>query len=170
MSTNNTTTGTLTWNLCRKSISSFSKQLYRIPGNGEKTFLWKDRIMNSPPLNSHTEIRDIRNWLHEAGIRKLNDISEWDSKGNWIEWAIPPVPAQFQHQSEILKSLLLNAAPIHRNIADRWGWGETGFYTPSLGYSALQTKKNRLRTPSFWKQVWSAKGLPKVNFFFWTLI
>lgn len=39
LSANNTTTGTHTWNLCRKSISSFRKHLYRIPGNGEKTLL-----------------------------------------------------------------------------------------------------------------------------------
>eukprot|EP00253_Pinus_taeda_P025214 PITA_25214 len=170
LSASNTTAGTYTWNLCRKSISSFSKHLYRIPGNGEKTLLWKDRIMNNPPLSFHAEIWDIRKWLHDAGIRKLNDISEWDSRGNWVEWAIPPVPAQLQHQTEILKSLLLNAAPVHHNIADRWGWGETGFYTPSLGYSALQTKKDSIRTPSFWKQVWNAKGLPEVNFFFWILM
>eukprot|EP00253_Pinus_taeda_P015281 PITA_15281 len=170
LSSDNTTAGTCTWNLCRKSISSLRKHLYRIPGNGEETLLWKDRIMNRPPLSSHAEIRDIRKWLYDAGIRKLNDISEWDSRGNWVDWVLPPVPVHLQHQTETLKSLLLNAAPVHRSIADRWGWGDTGFYTPSLGYSALQTKKDSMRTPSFWKQVWHAKGLPKVNFFFWILM
>eukprot|EP00253_Pinus_taeda_P033411 PITA_33411 len=170
LSPDNTTAGTSTWNLCRKSISSLRKHLYRIPGNGEETLLWKDRIMNRPPLSSHAEIRDIRKWLHDARIRNLNDISEWDNKGNWVDWVLPPVPVHLQHQTEPLKSLLLNTAPVHRSIADRWGWGDTGFYTPSLGYSALQTKKDSMRTPSFWKQVWHAKGLPKVNFFFWILM
>eukprot|EP00253_Pinus_taeda_P019194 PITA_19194 len=170
LSSDNTIADTCTWNLCRKSISNFSKHLYRIPSNGEKTLLWKYRIMNSPPLSSHAEIWDIRKWLYDVGIRKLNDISEWDSRGNWVDWAFPPVPAQLQYQTDILKSLLLNAALIHRSIADRWGWGDTGFYTPSLGYSALQTKKDSMRTPSFWKQVWHVKGLPKVNFFFWILM
>lgn len=82
LSANNIVAGTHTWNLCRKCISSFRKQLYRIPSNGEKILLWKDRIMNSPPLNSHEEIHELREWLHRAGIRKLNDISAWDSKGN----------------------------------------------------------------------------------------
>eukprot|EP00253_Pinus_taeda_P021952 PITA_21952 len=170
LSANNTTTSTHTWNLCRKSINNFRKHLYRISGNGEKTLLWKDRIMNNPPLNSYEEIRDLRDWLHEAGIRKLNEISAWDSKGNWIDWAIPPMPVQCQYQIAILKTLVSNAAPVHRNSADRWGWGDTGFYTSALGYSALQIKKDRLRTPSLWKQVWSVKGLPIFNFFFWILM
>eukprot|EP00253_Pinus_taeda_P023884 PITA_23884 len=144
LSSDNTTAGTCTWNLCRKSISSFSKHLYRIPGNGEKTLLWKDRIMNNPPLSSHSEIWDIRKWLHDARISKLNDISEWDSRGNWVEWAIPPVPAQLQHQTNILKPLLLNAAPIHRNIADRWGCAKcknSGETAPHLFIDCVYAKE-----------------------------
>lgn len=55
--------GTQAWKLCVKGIEFFRSELYRIPGNGKNTNLWKDRIMGHQPLNQKAEIAEIRDWL-----------------------------------------------------------------------------------------------------------
>lgn len=91
-------------------------------------------------------------------------------KGTRLTGHSPLVPVQLHYQLAILKTLHSNAASVHRNSAYRWGWGDSGSYISALGYIALQPKKDRLSTPALWKQVWSTNGLPKVNFFLWTLM
>eukprot|EP00253_Pinus_taeda_P030936 PITA_30936 len=142
LSANNTPAGTHTWNLCRKCISSFRNHLYRIPGNGDKILLWKDRIMNSPPLNSHEEIRELREWLHRAA------------------------PQSSRTAQNVALKCSTGPSQQHRQM----GWGESRSYALALGYIALQPKKDRLRSLALWKQVWNTNGLPKVNFFFWILM
>jgi len=75
--------GSLAWNLFSRGIEFFRSYLYRIPGNGKNTMLWRDNIMGHPPLAEVNEISELRAWLHVKGIRKIEDISEWDSHGNW---------------------------------------------------------------------------------------
>lgn len=75
--------GTQAWKLCSKGIEFFRSHLYRIPGNGKNTLLWIDKVMGHPPLTENNEISELRIWLHTKGIRKIEDISGWDSKGNW---------------------------------------------------------------------------------------
>lgn len=39
--------------------------------------------MGHPPLTKVNKIYELRAWLHAKGIRKIEDISDWDSNGNW---------------------------------------------------------------------------------------
>jgi hypothetical protein len=74
--------GTTIWNLCTRGWEFFKDHLYRIPGNGRRTWLWEDKIMGLQPLKLAPEIVDLRAWLIQQGIHKLEDISSWDADGN----------------------------------------------------------------------------------------
>ena len=82
----------VTWNLCRRGIAFFQKELYRIPGNGKDTQLWQDRIMGQPPLYKVEGIRGIRDWLKTQGYLMLADIVAWKDDGKWHGWEIPRLP------------------------------------------------------------------------------
>eukprot|EP00253_Pinus_taeda_P005985 PITA_05985 len=60
--------GTQVWKLCSKGIEFFKTHLFKIPGNGKNTQLWKDRVMGHPPLKENSEITEIRIWLQSKGI------------------------------------------------------------------------------------------------------
>jgi hypothetical protein len=77
----NTPKGTPLWNLCRKGLEFFKKQLFRVPGNGKRTLLWTDSIMGKPPLENAVELTEIRVWLSQLGLKSLADISAWDNDG-----------------------------------------------------------------------------------------
>jgi hypothetical protein len=70
----------------------------------------------------------------------------------------------------MLVDLLEDVAPVNRTMKDSWGWGQTGVYTTIAGYIVLQASRNNSQTSAFWKNVWEPLALPKVNFFFWTLV
>ena len=53
--------GFVTWNLCKRSHNLFKNNLFRIPGRGKKTLMWKDSIMAKPPLDTVEGINCIRN-------------------------------------------------------------------------------------------------------------
>ena len=89
---NNISKGTSIWNLCKKGITFFTKQLFKIPGNGNNTFLWEDEINGNPPLFSIQAINELKYWLVSKHITRMADISTWDRKGNWLEWKFPALP------------------------------------------------------------------------------
>lgn len=165
-----TTNSTLLWKLCFKSSNLFNRYAYRIPGNGKRTRLWQDRIMGRNSLMNNEEISELRDWLISTGKHTIFDISNWDHRDEWTGWAIPDPPAHLQTQINSFLDLLEDAAPIHRSMKDRWGWGHTREYTTAEGYKAYQTTGNNKHSAAFWKNVWELLALPKVNFFFWTLM
>jgi hypothetical protein len=165
-----TANSTQMWKLCCKSSNFFKKQVYRIPGNGKRTSIWKDSIMGREPLVENAEIADLREWLERAGVNRVYDLSKWDHRGDWAGWDFHGVPPRLDQQQSILVDLLEDAAPANRAIKDRWGWGQSGIYTSAAGYRALQASKNSSHPPAFWKRVWDQLSIPKVNFFFWTLM
>jgi hypothetical protein len=55
-------------------------------------------------------------------------------------------------------------------MKDIWGWGKTGVYTTAEGHRTLQASKISSQTTTFWEDVWEPLAIPKVNFFFWTLV
>ena len=57
----NTIKGSIIWNSFRKVLDLFVQHLYRIPGNGRKTFLWEDRINGHDPLHVDDAIAEIQN-------------------------------------------------------------------------------------------------------------
>ena len=85
----NTIKGSIIWNSFRKVLDLFVQHLYRIPGNGRKTFMWEDRINGHDPLHADDAMAEIQNWLTNKGIHRLADIASWDDKGNWINWSLP---------------------------------------------------------------------------------
>eukprot|EP00253_Pinus_taeda_P006485 PITA_06485 len=91
----------------------------------------------------------------------LDSIMGWDFQG---------VPARLSLQQTLLEDLVEEAAPVNRSMKDSWGWGQTNVYTIAAGYRVLQASRNNSQTLAFWKNVWESLALPKVNFFFWTLV
>lgn len=77
--------------------------------------------MGHPPLAEVNEISELRAWLHVKGIRKIEDISEWDSHGNWQWWKFPRTPEYLQMQLEILFEAISDFAPVHKEEEDSWG-------------------------------------------------
>jgi ribonuclease HI/exonuclease III len=165
-----TVNSTLVWKLCCKSSKFFNNSLYKAPGNGKSTYIWQDRIMGRDPLEANQDIAEIRDWLIRAGKIRLFDISMWDSRGDWAGWDFTGIPDWLSHQKNLLAELLEGANPENRNLRDSWAWGLTGTYTTAAGYKALQNTKDNSHPPAFWKLVWDNLALPKVNFFFWTVV
>jgi len=126
--------------------------------------------MGNDPLEENENIMDIREWLLQAGKTRLYDISNWDSRGEWAGWDTNGIPDGLTHQKNHLIDFLEGSSPEHRHIRDSWAWGTTGTYTTAAGYKALQSTRNNSHAPTFWKAVWDNLALPKVNFFFWTLV
>jgi hypothetical protein len=161
---------TLLWQLCIKGVRFFTQHLYRVPGNDKRTNLWTDRIMGNLPLASNTSLTEIREFLDHRGIQSINDISKWDDNGSWSDWQFGNVPNRLLQQLEMLKVELREAAPVHKTEKDKWGWGSTGTYSTAKGYALLQLQKDRPLPLRFWMEVWDSMAIPKVNFFFWTLM
>jgi ribonuclease HI/exonuclease III len=165
-----TVNSTQVWKLCCKSSTFFNNSLYRVPGNGKRTYIWQDRIMGSEPLEANQDIADIREWLTRTGKIRLYDISMWDCRGDWAGWDLNGIPDWLTPQKNLLVELLEGSTPENRHMRDSWAWGLSGTYTTAAGYKALQNTKDNSHPPAFWKLVWDNLALPKVNFFFWTLV
>ena len=103
----NTPTGTAIWNSCRKGFEFFNHQLFRIPGNGKRIFLWEDKIFGNPPLSSVTSLSEIMNWATNKGLLRLVDIC------NWVGWSIPDLPVFLIPQKHLLLLSLIGLAPVH---------------------------------------------------------
>eukprot|EP00253_Pinus_taeda_P006872 PITA_06872 len=158
------------WTLCCKSSIFFKKLLYRVLGNGKRTNLWKDRIMGCNPLEENEDIVDLRDWMIHTGINNLRDLSVWDRRGDWAGWDFHGAPVWLSTQKNLLTELLEDSTLENRHIKDSWAWGQSSAYSTAAGYKALQESRNNSHTLAFWKLVWDNLALPKVNFFFWTLI
>lgn len=87
--------------------------------------------MGHRPLIKNMEIAEIRDQLREKGIRKIKDISEWDSNGNWQRCNFPRIPEQLNTQLVALNDAISDFAPVHIDDEDIWGKGKNGVYTAS---------------------------------------
>ena len=90
--------------------------------------------MGHPPLDESNDFTELRDWLKEKGIRKIDDISEWDTNGNWLQWNLPRPPEHLYTQLASFKNAISDYAPVHKDEEDHWGWGKTGVYTAKQGY------------------------------------
>eukprot|EP00253_Pinus_taeda_P023038 PITA_23038 len=145
--------------------SSFNNMQLEPPVNSSQ-----DRIMGCDPLEEIEEIVELRVWLVNAGINRLRDLSVWDHQGDWAGWDLHDAHGWLSAQKNHLIELLEESMPENRHTKDSWAWGQTCVYSTAAGYKALQESRNKNHNPTFWKRVWDNLGLPKVNFFFWTLI
>ncbi|MCY6524894.1 hypothetical protein, partial [Actinobacillus pleuropneumoniae] len=55
-------------------------------GNNKRTHLWLDKIMGKEPLAENVDITNLRDWLKQAGVNNLYDLSNWDQRGDWAGW------------------------------------------------------------------------------------
>eukprot|EP00253_Pinus_taeda_P023772 PITA_23772 len=164
------------WELVKRPINEGGLQIrdplqanLALGCNGKKTWLWRDRIMGHPPLSEINEISELRVWLRARGIRKIEDIVEWDDDGNWKSWILPIIPEHLNDQLNPFTAEIADFAPVHKNEEDTWGWGQTRVYSAKQGYLQMQSKKDLVHPEGVWKQIWECFSIPKINFFFWTL-
>jgi hypothetical protein len=136
----------------------------------KKMLIWKEKIMGHPPLEKFEEINKICEWLTQRDLIGLEEISSWDASGNWMAWEITEIPVYLQPEKTLLIKSLSYLALVHLRASDTWGWGKTGRYIVAQGYKSLQSLQPMEDLVALWKQVWDQMGLPKVNFFFWTLM
>lgn len=105
--------------------------------------------MGKEPLNNNEDIADLRDWLKQAGVNTIYDLSIWDQRGDWTRWDFHGVPARLSHQQTLLEDLLEEETPVNRSMKDSWGWGQPGVYTTASGYRALQASRNNRQTLAF---------------------
>lgn len=77
--------------------------------------------MGHRPLIEKMEIAEIRDWLRAKGIRKIEDLSEWDSNGNWQRWNLPRIPEQLKNQLAVLIEAIADFASVHIDDENIWG-------------------------------------------------
>ena len=83
----------------------------------------------------------------------MADIASWDAKGNWINQSLPlmtkhDLPNLSDHQN-LLLTRMKGKTPIHRFCRDSWGWGSSGVYTATSGYSHMQISVHASTMDSF---------------------
>ena len=88
----NSPKGSILWNICIKGLDFFTKNLYRIPGNGINMLLWDDKINGNAFLNSDLYLAEIKLWLTNKGLLRVSDIVSCDNHGNWDAWVLPELP------------------------------------------------------------------------------
>jgi hypothetical protein len=126
--------------------------------------------MGNFPLASNASLTEIHDFLDHRGIQSINDISKWDDDVSWSDWQFGNVPNRLLQQLEMLKTELREAAPVHKTKKDNCGWRPTGTYSAAKGYALLQQQKDKPLPARFWLEVCDSTAIPKVNFFFWTLM
>lgn len=70
------------------------------------------------PLNNNEDITDLRDWLKQAGVNTIYDLSNWDHRGDWTGWDFHGVPARLSLQQTLLEDLLEEVALVNRSIKD----------------------------------------------------
>ena len=83
-------------------------------------------------MQNDDSIMEIKNWLLNKGIKRMDDITVWDANGSWVAWSLPPLTYYDLENCSIHKNLLFDKlnglAPIHRDSKYSWGWGIKGSY------------------------------------------
>eukprot|EP00253_Pinus_taeda_P013625 PITA_13625 len=159
MQIQSTTASSQVWRLCCKSSEFFKKHMYRIPGNGKSTQLWKDRIMGKDPLAEREDIAELKNWLERVRVNRVYDLASWDERGEWLKWDFHGVPERLKDQQIQLENLLEDATPDNRFKKDRRGDNLTkrkfeGPHRCALCRCQLETAQHLFLDCAFTKKVW----------------
>jgi hypothetical protein len=96
------------------------------------------------------------------------DISVWSSNGAWSGWSIEDYPPPLSNQVCAFFQALKGANPVHLQVQDSRGWGVKGYYVKE-GYRELLLQNSLLPKSSWWSNIWSTDGIPKINMFCWIL-
>jgi hypothetical protein len=157
------------WKLIKKSLPQIKPHISRAPGNGRGISVWDDRIMGSEARGSLPNFRPLQQWMKEANLKTLYDISRWD-QNCWNGWKSLALPNDLMNIWADLKSSLVGSAPTNRMSDDKFVWDPNGgCYTVKEGYRALQNA-SPINNWSLHKVAWRTESLPKVKLFNWTLL
>eukprot|EP00253_Pinus_taeda_P025799 PITA_25799 len=157
------------WKLIKKTLPLFKPSISKAPGNGNHISIWEDRIMGTEARETSSKYRPLQQWMAEANLKTLSDISLWDQNG-WVGWRSLSLPIGISNLWDDLKLSLIGSAPTNRSSDDKYVWDPNGgSYTVKEGYKALQ---NASATTNWhlYKPAWRTESLPKVKLFNWTLL
>lgn len=162
-------TGSPIYAMCLKALDLFKENLYWVPGNGRKIKVWEDSILGEAPLGHRRELNNIKLWLMEKGVTSLWDLSYWEDN-NWAGWDLGDYPPELEEEAGLLVHFLQGKSPIKEGSKDRRGWGcNSGNYSASEGYRALQAIPYAAPNPIVWNFLWTKAFIPKIDMFCWTL-
>eukprot|EP00253_Pinus_taeda_P007045 PITA_07045 len=66
------------WKLIKKTLPLFKPSISKVPGNGRHISIWEDRIMGMEAREMSPKYRPLQQWMAEANLKTLFDISLWD--------------------------------------------------------------------------------------------
>ena len=118
--------------------------------------------MKNSPLVDVPSLQPLRFWMVNAGFTSLCDISHWLDH-RWIGWKDIQVPLSLKSECDELLTLFHGLALIHRSQSDKRGWGPSGFYSVTMGYSKLLEIPHVPTNPTTWKGLWKFKSISKVD-------
>eukprot|EP00253_Pinus_taeda_P009123 PITA_09123 len=157
------------WKLIKKSLPQFKSHISRALSNGRGINVWDDRIMGSEARGALPKFRPLQQWMMEANLKTLYNISQWD-QNVWKGWKSLALPNDLRNIWADLKSSLIGSAPTNRMSEDKFIWDPSGgCYTVKEGYRALQNVPPINNWPLH-KVAWRTESLPKVKLFNWTLL
>jgi hypothetical protein len=130
--------------------------------------IWKDLILGSPTLGSDLSFDGLKHWMMEHQKRNMFDISFWSSNGDWSGWSIEDYPPPLSNQVHAFFQALKGANPIHIQVQYSQGWGVKG-YLVKEGYQELLLHTSLLPKSSWWSNIWSTDGIPKIIMFCWII-
>eukprot|EP00253_Pinus_taeda_P001792 PITA_01792 len=157
------------WKLIKKSLPQFKPHISRAPGNGRGISVWDDRIMGSEARGALPKFRPLQQWMMQANLKTLYDISQWD-QNVWKGWKSLALPNDLMNIWADLKYSLIGSAPTNRMSEGKFIWDPSGgCYTVKEGYRALQNAPP-INNWSLHKVAWRTESLPKVKLFNWTLL
>jgi len=156
--------GSPIWKLLWASFPLLQQSLYWVLGNGKLINIWTDGILGSRPLCQDPSLDSLKQWLLDQQKHTLYDILIWNSNGAWQGWNLGNLPQHLSHQTQDLFLALKGAALVHLQIQDNKGWGAKG-YSVKEGYRVLLQQNTLPVKYSWWRNIWSNDGLPKINIF-----
>eukprot|EP00253_Pinus_taeda_P008374 PITA_08374 len=157
------------WKLIKKSLPQIKSHISRAPSNGRRINVWDDRIMGSEARGSLPNFRPLQQWMKQANLKTLYDISLWD-QNCWKGWKSLALPNDLRNIWADLKTSLIGSAPTNRMSDDKYVWDPSGgCYTVKEGYRSLQNASSINNWPLH-KVAWRIECLPKVKLFNWTLL
>ena len=78
------------WKLIWKALPLIKDNTSGVPGGGKDINLWRDSIMEFPPLSDFQEIHPLNTWMQNKGITILDQISSSNHEDNTGDGWLPP--------------------------------------------------------------------------------
>jgi hypothetical protein len=126
--------------------------------------------MGNTPLSKSKDLMEIHAWISQHGINRLPEISSWDDSRRWKSWDLSGIPNQMHLEKSLFLAILTDCTPVNLLSRDKWGWGNSCFYSVAQGYNTLHPPQDLNESATLWKKIWNPLNLPKVNFFCWVLM